>query len=86
MPTNFTFETQKPAETTNQDVHGSDYSVESHRIAVNLLAATLERQNFVLGGAGGKGRSEGLGTYIGTFWSLAPFGDGQILPKMPREA
>jgi hypothetical protein len=82
MPMNFTFETQKPAKTTNQDVHSGDYSIESHRIAVNLLAATLERHISVGGGED----SEGLGTYIGTFWSLAPFGDGQIRPRMPREA
>lgn len=47
---NFTFETQKPAKTTNQDVHSGDYSIESHRIAVNLLAATLERHISVGGG------------------------------------
>lgn len=50
---NFTFETQKPAKTTNQDVHSGDYSIESHRIAVNLLAATLERHISVGGGGGG---------------------------------
>jgi hypothetical protein len=75
---NFTFETQKPAETTNQDIHSSDYSIENHRIAIYLLVVTLEHH---------EGRSsKGLGTYIGTFWSLAPFGDGQIRPSMPCEA
>ena len=52
---NFTFETQKPAKTTNQDVHSGDYSIESHRIAVNLLAATLERHISVGGEEGGGG-------------------------------
>jgi hypothetical protein len=45
---NLTFETQKPAETTDQDVYSSDYSIENHRIAVNLLAVRKALKALVL--------------------------------------